>query len=254
MMRLKDKVAIVTGGETDIGGATALLFAREGARIVVGNDSAQKGGEIVSNIERERGNAILVKVNTTNATEVKEMIKKTVEVYGRIDVLCNIAGAESSFSVVDVPEEEWHRVLAANLESVYLTSKYALPAMIEQRSGVIINTSSIFGLVGWPNAAVSCASQGGVIALTKQMAVDYGPHNIRINCICHAPIFTPSISRLLKTGKDAETAGDAIAQMHPLGRFVRPEEIGRAALFLASEESSFITGVVLPVDGGYTAK
>ena len=254
MRRLKDKVALVMGSGREIDSAMAALFAEEGARVMMGSNLAGETEETGRVIRRKGDNVLSSQVDPTKDSEVKEIIKKTIEVYGHLDVLCNITGAESTFSVIDVSRKEWHRILAANLESVFLSSKYVLPAMIEQGKGVIINTSSIFGLIGWPNAAALCASQGGVIALTKQMAVDYGSHNIRVNCICHGPLLTSSVSRFLLKKSDAERSEETIAQMHPLGRFVQSEEIARVALFLASDEASFITGVVLPVDGGYTAK
>jgi len=254
MGRLKDKVVLIIGGNPTIGDAIAVLFAEEDAKIMMGTSSGKEAGEVIQAIQDRGGKALWGEVDPTNPGEVKEVINKTVQAYGGIDILCHVQGVESVFPVTDVPGEEWRGVLAANLESVFLTAKYTLPVMVEQGGGVIITTSSVFGLIGWPNTAASCASQGGVVALTKQMAVDYGPHNIRINCICHGPLLTSSINRFLSGERDVEKAKEIIAQMHPLGRFVQPEEIARTALFLAGDEASFITGVVLPVDGGYTGK
>ncbi len=150
--------------------------------------------------------------------------------------------------------EEWDRVLDVNLKGMYLMSKYVLPRMMESRRGSIVNTSSISGLLGWPDSSAYCASKGGVILLTKEMAVEYGSYNIRVNCICPGTTLTPMIERLLSLENNPVESAESIKRMHPLGRFASPDEIAMAILFLASDEASFITGAVLPVDGGYTAK
>ena len=185
--------------------------------------------------------------------EVEKAVEQSLNAFGGIDILINNAGVESSYSVHEMPVEEWDRVMAVNLRGMYLRAKAVIPIMKKSGGGAIVNTASISGLVGWPLSAAYCASKGGVIQLTKQMAVDYARDNIRVNCVAPGTTLTPLIERLFQQESDPEQAKQRVAQMHPLGRFAQPEEIAQA-IFLASEDASFITGAVLPVDGGYTAK
>jgi NAD(P)-dependent dehydrogenase (short-subunit alcohol dehydrogenase family) len=254
MMRFNGKSVIVTGAGSGIGKAAAVLFAREGAHVAVIDSSREAGVKTVDEVEKSGGKAFPVALDVTDEKGVLDAVQKINERCGEVDILCNNAGVELSRPLVEMKAEEWDRVLDVNLKGMYLMSKYVLPRMMERQRGSVVNTSSISGLLGWPDSSAYCASKGGVILLTKEMAVEYGHYNIRVNCICPGTTLTPMIERLLSLEKNPAGAQDAIQRMHPLGRFAGPEEIARAILFLASDEASFITGAVLPVDGGYTAK
>lgn len=241
-LKLSGKVALITGAGRGIGRVTAILFAREGAKIVVADIDSKAGEETVKLIAASGGQAIFTRTDVSKATEVDRMIRKTIKTYNRLDVLFNNAGIELIGRVEGVDESDWDRVVDINLKSVFLCSKFAIPRMIAQGGGVIINTASMAGLFGLAEEAAYCASKGGVIALTKAMAIDTAPNNIRVNCICPGPIAT----RLTRPRK-------AIINRVPMGRIGKPDEIATVALFLASEDSSFITGEDIFVDGGMTA-
>jgi len=249
-MRLKDKVVIITGAGSGIGRASAGLFAKEGAKVVV-VDVVRKGGlETARMIRNNGGEAAFVEVDVSRASDVERMIKTTVEKYGKLDILFNNAGINLEKTVTDTSEEEWNKVIDVNLKGVFLCSKYAIPEMIQNGEGVIINTASIRGIVGQAHESVYCASKGGVVLLTKAMALDYGPHNIRVNCICPGAIYTPMHEAFMASLKKPEQEIQETLKKIPLGRMGQPEDVARAALFLASDESSYITGVTLLVDGG----
>jgi dihydroanticapsin dehydrogenase len=254
MRRFIGKVALISGAGSGIGRAAALLFAAEGAVVGVIDIDPAGGGQTLELINSQGGEGALLPVDVTSAAKVCRAIEKIESEYGRIDVLFNNAGIELSRPLHQTTEQEWDRVLAVNLKGMFLLAKAVLPIMMRQKSGAIVNTSSISGILGWPAYAAYSTSKGGVIQLTRQMAVDYAPYNIRVNCIGPGTTLTPLIERLFELEKDPETAKKVIAARHPLGRFAQPEEIAQAVLFLTSEEASFITGAALPVDGGYTAK
>lgn len=248
-MQLKDKVAVITGAGSGIGRATALLFAQEGAKVVVADYSDEGGEETVKQIEEKGGKATFVRVDVSQAADVQKMVKAATDKYGRLNILYNNAGIEGpSAPTGNLSEADWDRVLSVNLKGVFLGSKYAIPQMLKQGSGVIINTASIAGLVGFNNMPAYCASKGGVISLTKAMALEYAKNNIRVNCICPGVIRTPMLNRT------PSPAVEAMVKREPIGRFGEPEEIAQAALYLASDRSSFITGTALIVDGGWTAR
>jgi NAD(P)-dependent dehydrogenase (short-subunit alcohol dehydrogenase family) len=252
--RFEGRVVLVTGGGSGIGRAACLLFAEEGAEVVVADRAAQAGKETLGLLGERGGKGMFVPMDVADAAHVEAATGEVEGRYGRIDVLFNNAGVELSRTVHETTEEEWDRVFAVNLRGMYLACRRVLPGMIRRHSGSIVNVSSISGLLGWPSSAAYCASKGGVIQLTRQMAVDYAPHGIRVNCICPGTTQTPMIDRLFAGEANEAAARARVAAMHPLGRFARPEEIAAAVLFLASDEASFITGATLPVDGGYTAK
>jgi len=254
MKRFKDKVAVITGAGSGIGRAAAILFTKEGATVIVLDNVEDSGKETVNSIKNIGGEALFLKTDVSNSINVKQAVETIVARYQCIDILFNNAGVELSRSLTQTSEGEWDNVMNVNLKGIFLMSKYVLPVMEKGFGGAVVNTSSISGLVGWPSSAAYCASKGGVIQLTKQMAVDYAKFNIRVNCICPGATRTPMIERLLALRENPEKAKKMEAEMHPLGRFAEPEEIAQAMLFLASDEASFITGAVLPVDGGYTAK
>lgn len=241
-LRLKGKVALITGAGRGIGRATAILFARNGAKVVVADIDSKEGEETVDLIKAAGGEATFVKVDVSKATDAERVVKATIEKYGKLDILFNNAGIELESRVEDMSESDWDRLININLKGMFLCSKYAIPQMLKQGGGVIINTASTAGFQGLGHEAAYCASKGGVIALTKAMAVDYAADNIRVNCICPGPIATRLTPPRQSTIKKI-----------PLGRIGKPEEIANVALFLASEESSFVTGHALVADGGMTA-
>jgi NAD(P)-dependent dehydrogenase (short-subunit alcohol dehydrogenase family) len=252
-MRLINKVALITGGNSGIGRATALLFAKEGARVAITGRNADRGKDVVGEIKKVSGTAIFIHSDVRIAEDCKRGVDKTLRQFGRLDILFNNAGVFYPHTVLDCPEEEWDMTIDVNLKGTYLMSRAVLPAMIAQGNGVIINNASGWGITGGSKAASYCASKGGVVLLTKAMAIDHGRQGIRVNCLCPGDVDTP----MLPT--DAKLRGmeweDYLAEAsnRPLGRIGTSEEIARAALFLASDDSSFMTGAVLAVDGGGTA-
>jgi len=252
-MRLANKVALITGGTSGIGRATALLFAQEGAKIAITGRNEERGREVVEEIKRNGGEAIFIRSDVRFAEDCRRAVEETLQTFGRLDILFNNAGVFYPHTVLDCPEEEWDLTLDTNLKGTYLMSKFALPTMIAQGGGIIINNGSGWGLVGGDAAAAYCASKGGVVLLTKAMAIDHGRQGIRVNCICPGDTYTPMLpedARLRGMTWEEYYAG---AANRPLGRIGKPEEIAKAALFLASDDSSFVTGATLVVDGGGTA-
>ena len=248
-MRLRGKVAIITGGASGIGKATALLFAKEGAKVVVADQNEAGGKETVDHIRSDGGEAIFVRADVASAEDVQSMVKAAIETYGKLVILFNNAGIAMRLPVADLPEEDWDRCIDINLKGVYLCSKYAIPEMIKNDGGCIINMASIYGVVGGKTRAAYVASKGGVVNLTRGMALDYASNNIRVNCICPGFVETPLVRDVVKTPEEYQ----ALAVQHPMGRLAKPLEIAYGALYLASDESSFVTGIALPIDGGYTA-
>jgi NAD(P)-dependent dehydrogenase (short-subunit alcohol dehydrogenase family) len=252
-MRLQNKVALITGGTSGIGEATALLFAKEGAKIAITGRNEKRGHAVTERILESGGEAIFLRTDVRKADECRRAVNGTLSTFKRIDVLFNNAGIFYPHTTVDCSEEEWDLQIDINLKGTFMMSKYALPGMIEQGSGVIINNSSGWGIVGGDAAVAYCASKGGVVLLTKAMAIDHGRQGIRVNCICPGDVDTPMLP------EDARMRGQkwneylAGCSNRPLGRIGTSEEIAKAALFLASDDSSFMTGATLVVDGGGTA-
>jgi len=250
MARLKDKVAIITGGGSGIGRATCLLFARERAKVVVADYIADGGNETVRQISTADGQAVFVQADVSKSADVRNMIGAAVRNYGRVDILFNNAGIEGpSTKLANLKEEDWDRVIAIDLTSVYLGMKYVIPEMIKQGGGVIISTASVAGLVGFQGSGAYAAAKAGVINLTRLAALEYADKNIRVNCICPGVIETPMVERVMG-GRPRER----VVRSEPIGRLGRPEDIANAALFLASDESSFATGAPFIIDGGYVAR
>jgi len=247
---LDGKVALITGGASGIGRATALLFAREGAAVAVVDSNEHEGPAVVQRIIEEGGRAIFVRGDVTRAADCQLAVLQTVEKLGKLDILFNNAGIIRRASVVETSVEEWDRVMATNVKSVFLLSKYAIPIMAKAGGGVIINTASAWGLVGGPNAASYCASKGAVVLLTKAMALDHGAQNIRVNCICPGDTDTSMLRNEARQLGIPEEQFLGESAKRPLQRVGRPEEIAQAALYLASDASSFVTGTALVVDGG----
>ncbi len=248
-MRLKGKVAIVTGAGSGIGEATALTFAAEGAKVVAADVVDSAGNETVEQIRAADGDAMYIHTDVTSSNDIQRMISATIGNYGKLDVLFNNAGIAMRLAVADLPEEDWDRCIEINLKGAYLGSKYAIPAMIANGGGSIINTASIYGIVGGQNRAAYVASKGGIVNLTRGMALDYAENNIRVNCICPGFTDTPLIQSVVET----PTKYKALVEQHPLGRLAKPLDVAYGALYLASDESAFVTGIALPIDGGYTA-
>jgi len=242
--RFEGKVAAVTGGAAGIGKAAAEMFREEGASVVV--------------LDRQQGEGMaditFLKTDVGRKEEIEAAAESIKERFGRLDVLCNNAGVELSRDLLDMSEEEWDRVMDVNVKGMFLLCKHLLPLMIESGGGAVVNTSSISGILGWPSSSAYCTSKGAVVLFTKQLALEMGPHNIRVNAIAPGTTKTSMIDRLLKDEEDLDATVELIRSRHPLGRFADPREIAAVMLFLASDEASFITGAVLPVDGGYTAK
>jgi len=252
-MRLINKVALITGGNSGIGRATALLFAREGAKVALTGRDEERGKRVLEEIRRGSGTAIFIRSDIRIAKECRQAVDETLRQFKRLDILFNNAGVFYARSVVDCPEEEWDLTIDVNLKGTFLMSKFVLPVMIAQGSGVIINNGSGWGITGGNEAASYCASKGGVVLLTKAMAIDHGRQGIRVNCLCPGDVDTPMLPADAKLRGMDWTEYLAEASDRPLGRIGTPEEIARAALFLASDDSSFMTGAVLAVDGGGTA-
>jgi|TARA_B100001964_G_C14180724_1_gene576096 NAD(P)-dependent dehydrogenase (short-subunit alcohol dehydrogenase family) len=248
-MRISDKVAIITGAASGIGRATAILFAKEGGKVVVADKNEVGGNETVDLIRSDGGQAIFNYVNVTSATDIQGMVKTTINTYGKLNILVNNAGIAIRLPVVDLSEEDWDRNIDVNLKSIYLSSKYAIPRMIENSGGSIVNIASIYGIVGGRIRAAYAASKGGVVNLTRSMALDYALHKIRVNCVCPGFVNTPLLKNILKDKEEYQ----ALADLHPMGRLGDMLEIALGVLYLASDESSFVTGIALPIDGGYTA-
>jgi len=252
-MRLTGKVALITGGTSGIGEATAILFAKEGARVALTGRNDKRGQTVREKILRDGGNAIFLRTDVRQAEDCRRSVDETLRTFGRLDVLFNNAGVFSPHTSLECSEEEWDLQIDVNLKGTFLMSKAALPHMIARGSGVIINNSSGWGIVGGDKAVAYCASKGGVVLLTKAMAIDHGRQGIRVNCVCPGDVDTPMLpedARLRGMKWQEYLAG---CGNRPLGRIGTPDEIAKAVLFLASEDSSFMTGAALIVDGGGTA-
>lgn len=247
---LNGKVSLITGAASGIGRATSLLFAREGASVAVVDINEARGQEVAQTIIDEGGKAIFIRCDVTKATSCQSAVQKTVEELNGLHILFNNVGIIRRTAVVETTEEEWDQVMATNIKSVFLVSKYAIPVMAEAGGGVIVNTGSGWGLVGGRNAASYCASKGAVVLLTKSMAIDYGPQNIRVNCICPGDTDTPMLRNEARQLGQRVEEFLAEAADRPLRRIGNPEEIAQAVLYLACDASSFVTGTVLVVDGG----
>ncbi|MFZ0772702.1 MAG: SDR family NAD(P)-dependent oxidoreductase [Candidatus Sulfotelmatobacter sp.] len=249
-MRLEHKVALITGGTSGIGEATAILFAKEGAKVTITGRNEERGHAVVESIVNGGGKAIFIRSDVRMAEDCRHAVKQTLGAFERLDVLFNNAGVFYPHTTLDCTEEEWDLQMDVNLKGTFLMSKAALPHMIQQRRGAIINNSSGWGIAGGDAAVAYCASKGGVVLLTKAMAIDHGRQGIRVNCICPGDVDTPMLPedvRLRGLKWEDYLAGCA---NRPLGRIGTAEEIAKAALFLASDDSSFMTGAALVVDGG----
>lgn len=253
MERFKDQVVIVTGAAGGIGKTTAELYAAEGAHVVVVDINGEPLNAWVSGHPHE-ARFVPYTVDVISARAVEEMVADVVRRFGRIDVLFNNAGIEDTDSVTETSEERWDRQITVNTKSVFLCSKYVIPHMQRAGRGAIVNTGSIEGVVAEPNGAAYVASKGAVVMLTREMALSYAKDQIRVNCVCPGWIDTEMARRSIDKNGGLEAMMPEIKRLQPLGRLGTAEEVGRAVLFLSSDDSSFITGTILMVDGGYTAQ
>ena len=247
------KVALVTGASSGIGRATALAYAREGARLVV-SDVAEDGGlETIRLIEQAAGEAVFVKADVSNPTDCESLVKETIDQFGRLDYACNNAGIGGEANLTaDYSIESWQQVISVNLSGVFYCMKYEIPAILESGGGSIVNMASILGQVGFANSPAYVAAKHGVLGLTKTAAIEYASHNIRINAVCPAFIYTPLIENAgMAEGTDMY---DYIASLHPMKRLGKPEEVADLVMWLCSEGASFVTGSAYLVDGGYIAQ
>ena len=246
------KVALVTGAGSGIGRATALVFAREGAKVVVSDIVVAGGQETVQQIEAAGGEAIFVKADVSQAADVETLVTQTVETYGRLDCAFNNAGIEGGMKLtIDCTKEEFDRTIAVNLTGVWLCMKYEIQQMLSQGGGAILNTASAAGLVGFPSLPDYVASKHGVVGLTKTAALEYAKSGIRVNAVCPGVIQTPMVER----GAQLSPGFDELAlSMEPVGRFGQPAEVGEAVVWLCSDAASFVTGHPMAVDGGLVAQ
>ncbi len=249
-MKLKDRVIVTTGSGQGIGRASAIEFAKEGARVIVADIDPKKADETVEQIESSGGNAIAVSTDVSDADAVKNLLAVTIERFSRVDVLFNNAAIQISKTVVDTSVDEWNRQLAVNLGGVFLCSKFFMPELRKTR-GVIINMSSVNGFFVEPMCAGYCATKAAIIGLTKAMAIDHGKDGIRVNCICPGYIDAGLAASYFEAQPDPVSARRNAGKLHALGRIGRPEEIGRLAVFLASDDAGFMTGSAVVVDGGF---
>ncbi|MFC0470622.1 SDR family NAD(P)-dependent oxidoreductase [Halalkalibacter kiskunsagensis] len=250
-MRLQNKVVLITGAGSGIGKSTALLFAKEGASVIVNDLNCQSGNETVQEIHEQNGIASFIHADVTDAHSVQSMVEEAIGQYNRIDVLFNNAGISGVGKLHEIELEAWDKTINVNINGVMLPSKYVLPYMMEQQSGSIINMSSCIAEMGLANRASYSTTKGAILALTKSMQVDYAAYNIRINAILPGTIFTPFVESYLKTSyNNPEEAIEKIKSRQLSGELGKPEDVAYAALFLASDESRFMMGSPLYIDGG----
>ncbi|MCR4429251.1 MAG: glucose 1-dehydrogenase [Caldiserica bacterium] len=251
-MKLRDKVAIITGGASGIGMATVLLFVREGARVIIADIQDVRGK--VEDLLRKGDRVHFIPTDVSQEAQVKSLFQTAIRLFGRFHLLVNNAGIALPKTVPQTTEAEWDHLMGVNLKGVFLCSKEAICFFRQWGGGVIVNVASELGLVGGSEIAAYCASKGGVVQLTKAMAIDHAREGIRVNCVCPGPVETPLLDNLIFSAKDPEEERSRSLNSVPLGRFGRPEEIAKVILFLASEDSSFMTGAAVAVDGGWSAR
>ncbi len=249
---LEGKVALVTGGGSGIGRASAMTFAREGARVVVADVAVEGGEETVRIIQDAGGEGIFVRADVSKAGEVEALINSAVETYSRLDCAHNNAGIEQvAVRTHEYPEEVWDRLISINLKGVWLCMKYEIAQMLKQGGGAIVNTSSVAGLVGFRGISAYVASKHGVAGLTKTASLEYAEAGIRINAVCPGFIRTPLLERFINHNPELEAQ---LVQLEPVGRIGTPEEVAEAVVWLSSDAASFVTGHTMAVDGGFVAQ
>jgi NAD(P)-dependent dehydrogenase (short-subunit alcohol dehydrogenase family) len=250
MNTLQGKCTLITGGASGIGRATAQLFAKEGAAVAIVDVNDAAGKDLAKDIQDSGSEAIYIHGDVTRAEDCQRAVELTVGQLGGLDILFNNAGVIRRKNILEISESEWDRVMEVNVKSIYLMSKFTLPVMVKAGGGAIINNGSGWGLRGGRNAVSYCASKGAVVNLTRAMAIDHGPDNIRVNCICPGDTDTPMLhGEAVQLGLNKESFLAEAAE-RPMGRYGKPMEVAQAVLFLASEAASYVTGTILVVDGG----
>lgn len=253
MTRLAGLSALVTGGGSGMGRAIALAFAREGAKVAVAARRVDKLQGVVFEIEEGGGKGLAVECDVTRGADAERAVRQTAERFGQLNILVNNAGVLSASTVEGIAEEEWDRLMAANLKGPFLMSRAVLPEFRKVGGGAIVNIGSVLGLIAMKNRAAYCASKGGVTMLTKAMAVDHAHEGVRVNCICPSIVETELVRELFDASPEGEAAKRARIAKIPLGRMGQPEDVAEMAVYLASKESSWVTGAAIPLDGGLSA-
>lgn len=259
MRRLAGKVSIITGAGSGIGEATAKLFSKEGAKVVVADIDPVKGKQVVTEIKDAGGDAIFIEADVSKVSDMEKMVKTTVSTYGKLNILYNHAGIPGPKGIEDVTEEEWEQCIKANMLGSFFATKFAIPEMRRVGGGSVLFTASTAGIVGSRFSPTYSSAKGALVLLTKSLALRLAKDNIRVNCICPSLADTPMGPDFVRAKPDEDRATTEttierfLTAAIPMGRLVKPQEIAYAALFLASDEASFITGIFLPVDGGATA-
>ena len=252
MKSFQNKVALITGGSSGIGRATALVFAREGAKVIVASRREDESQETVLLVRKAGSEGLFVKTDVSKEADVKTMVEKTIKAYGRLDFAFNNAGIEQlPTPLAEQTEETFHQITNINVKGVWLSMKYEIPQMLKNGGGAIVNMSSVAGLIGFPGVPLYVASKHAVLGLTKSAALEYAKSGIRINAVCPGAIETEMYERLVK---ENEQVRHQVMAMHPIGRSGRPEEVANAVVWLCSDAASFITGQSLALDGGFTAQ
>jgi NAD(P)-dependent dehydrogenase (short-subunit alcohol dehydrogenase family) len=254
--RLSGKVALITGGSSGIGQAAALAFAREGANVAIADVDAKGSEETIQRVKALGGETVFIKADVSKALDVEATVNKVVATYGRLDCAFNNAGISGELGpTAECTEENWDRIIAIDLKGVWLCMKYEILQMLKQGSGAIVNTASNFGLVGCEAQPAYTASKHGVVGLTKTAALEYAKAGIRINAVCPGPTQTPLVDKVLAQRPEmANQMVERIMAMEPVGRMGKPEEIAEAVTWLCSDAASFVTGIAMPVDGGFVAQ
>lgn len=252
-MRLKDKIILITGAGSGIGKSTSILFAKEGAHVIINDLSSKAGNETLNEISNLGGKAMFIQADATNANEVEVMVSEIIREKGRIDVLFNNVGISGVGAVHDTSEELWDKVVNVNMKGIFLPCKSVLPHMMKQQNGTIINMSSCIAEIGLSRRAVYSATKGAILSLTKSMQVDYAPYNIKVNAILPGTILTPFVEDYLKNSyENYEDGLNSLKNRQLSGNLGRPDDVAKAALFMASDESDFMMGSPLYIDGGVT--
>jgi NAD(P)-dependent dehydrogenase (short-subunit alcohol dehydrogenase family) len=259
MLGLKNKIVIITGGGTGVGRATAFAFAEIGARVVVADVNRDTGKEVIGQIKSKGQEAVFVEADIAVSSQAYKVISSSIDVFGGVDILFNNAGiqpAASYANVEDHSEELWDRIMAVNVKGAFLMAKHAIPEMKKRRGGVIINNASVQGLQSQKYVPAYAASKGALLSLTRNLALDYADHNIRVLAICPGSVDTPLLQEVAERFFPQDPAGAILSwgRKHPLGRVAKPDEVARVVVFLASEGASFMTGEHVCIDGGLTAK
>ncbi len=255
MLNFSEKVVLISGGTSGIGLAAAERFVRQGAAVMVAGRKAAKGEAAVSQLERLGGRAAFVRADVRDESQVESLVAETLATFGRLDVVVNSAGVINRILLTELDQPDWDVILDTNLKGVFLVCKHALPPMIEQGRGAVINVASYLGFFGARETTPAYdASKAGVVALTRSLALQVGPRGIRVNAVCPAFVITPLNEHIIRDAPDPAAKEREMARPYPLGRLGRPEDVAAAILFLASDEAAWITGTAVLVDGGLTAR